>query len=114
MKVEFEKVIDGINKYIDKEICSGLNELQDIAVRFTIGRLNESADNFKQFLMSNGFVKTLCIIDDEGMVDIDRLLRDIKKEIDRKGSLSVKIPLIGKLTFTAPDVDVLHDLIIEG
>ena len=113
MKATFENVVLGINKYIDQEICANLNDLQDFAARLVIGRLNDNADKLKQYLMNNGFVKTLCVIDSEGMIDVDRLLQDIRKEIERKNSLVVQIPFIGKLTFKSSDVDVLYNLIAK-
>ena len=111
MNATFENVIDGINKYINQEIFSNLNDLQEVAARVIVGRLLDNADQLKQYMMSSGFVKTLCVIDGEGMVDIDRLLQDVKKEIERTKSLTVTIPLIGKLTFHPSDVDVLYNLI---
>lgn len=113
MKATFENVVLGINKYIDQEICANLNDLQDFAARLVIGRLNDNADKLKQYLMNNGFVKTLCVIDSEGMVDVDRLLQDVKKQIERKNGLPVQIPLIGKITFHSSDVDVLYNMIAK-
>ena len=43
MKIKFESVIDGLNRYIDKEIYSNLNGVQEIMVRFVVGRINQSA-----------------------------------------------------------------------
>ena len=43
------------------------------------------------------------------MVDIDVLLHDIKKEVERKGHIQVEIPMIGKLTFFPADVDILSE-----
>lgn len=113
MKATFENVVLGLNKYIDQEICANLNDLQDFAARLVIGRLNDNADKLKHYLMNNGFVKTLCVIDSEGMVDVDRLLQDVKKQIERKNGLPVQIPLIGKITFHSSDVDVLYNMIAK-
>lgn len=109
MRVKFETVLDGLNRYIDKEIYGNLSDLQEILARLTVGRINQNAESIKNFLMTNGFCKTLCLVDSEGMVDIDRLLQDLKREIDRKGSIQVEIPMIGKLTFRAVDIDVLQN-----
>lgn len=109
MRVRFETVLDGLNRYIDKEIYGNLNDLQEILARLTIGRINQNADTIKNYLMTNGFCRTMCLVDSDGMVDIDRLLQDIKKEIDKKGSIQVEIPLIGKLTFRASDIDILKN-----
>ena len=114
MKVRFETVVDGINRYIDKEIYANLNTAQEILARVVVGRMNQNAETIKSSLMNNGFVKTLCIIDSDGMVEVDQLLHDIRKEIERKGNLEVNIPMIGKLKFTASDVDVLKNEILRG
>lgn len=113
MKVKFESIVDGINRYLDKEIYGNLNDVQEFIARLAVGRINQNAANIKTALMNNGFVKTLCLIDSEGMVELDSLMQEIKKEIDRKGSIQFEIPLIGKLTFRSTDVDVLRDLIVR-
>ena len=112
MKVKFENVIDGVNRYLDKEIYGNLNDLQEFLARLAVARINQNADLIKTSLMNNGLARTLCIVDSEGMVDVDSLSQDIKREIDRKGNIQVEIPMIGKLTFRSVDVDVLRDLII--
>lgn len=112
MKVKFENVIDGVNRYLDKEIYGNLNDLQEFLARLAVARINQNADLIKTSLMNNGLARTLCIVDSEGMVDVDSLSQDIKREIERKGSIQVEIPMIGKLTFRSVDVDVLRDLII--
>jgi hypothetical protein len=48
------------------------------------------------------------------MVDVDSLIKDIKKEIERKGSLVVSIPMFGKLTFKPSDANVLYKYITGG
>lgn len=114
MLVKFETVLDGVNRYIDSEIYPGLNDLQEFLARLVIGRINQSADGIKSMLMTNGFARTLCLIDTDGMVDIDRLCADVRRELERKGSMEVEIPMVGKIKFTASDVDVLRSHIVRG
>lgn len=113
MKVKFETVVDGINRYIDKEIYINLNDVQEFVARVVVGRMNSNSEHIKNSLMSNGFAKTLGIVDSDGMVDVDMILEDIRREIDRQGSLQVNIPMIGKLTFHPDDVDVLRSEIMR-
>ena len=47
------------------------------------------------------------------MVDVDQLLHDIRREIERQGSIQFEIPMIGKLTFKVEDVDILYNKIVE-
>ena len=111
--VRFEKVMDGINRYIDQEIYGNLNDLQEILARIVVGRVNSNSENIKAMLMSNGLLKTLAIIDSDGMVDIDLLMDDIRREIERKGSIEFDVPMIGRMKFTPDDVDVLHNMIVR-
>jgi hypothetical protein len=114
MRVRFENVIDGLNRYIDKEIYCNLNDVQEIMARLVIGRINQNAENIKMNFMNNGFLRTLCIVDSDGMVEADQLLMDLRREIERKGVLELEIPLIGKIKFKPEDVDVLKNEILRG
>jgi hypothetical protein len=109
VKVKFETVVDGINKYLDREIYKNLNDLQEFVARLAVGRINQNAEAIKAALMNNGFAKTLCLVDSDGMVEIDALLHEVRKEVERKGHIQVEIPMIGKITFCPADVDVLRE-----
>jgi hypothetical protein len=109
MKIEFEAVVDGINRYLDKEIYVNLNDLQEFVARLAVGRINQNMGSIKTYLMTNGFIRTLGIIDHDGMVDIDAVLKEVRKEIERKGSIQFEVPMIGKLTFHPGDVEVLRN-----
>ena len=112
MLYKFEKVMEGISNYINAEVYSGMNDLQEIAARIVIGRLIGNEETIKKALVNNGVIRTFGIIDGEGMVDIESLAKDLKREIERKGKLVVNIPMFGKLTFVPDDVDTLYKYII--
>lgn len=114
MRVDFERVIDGINKYIDKEIYCNLNNMQEFVARVVVGRFNQNMDSIKNNLMHNGFAKTLCIVDSEGKVDVDDIRKSIKREIERQEFLKIEIPLIGTITFKPEDADILYNEIVGG
>ena len=107
MKYEFEKVIDGLSRYIDSEIYSGMNDLQEFAARVLIGRFISNESGVKESLVNNGFIRTFGIIDGEGMVDVVALAKDIKREIARKGKISFSIPMFGTMSFVPNDVDMM-------
>ena len=110
MKYEFNQVVDGLVKYIDKYILPGMNQLQDFGARVMIGRFISNSENVKTMLINNGFIRTFGIIDAEG-VEVEELLTDIKKEIARQGKISFDVPMFGKITFVPGDVDVLYQMI---
>lgn len=111
MSYSFDQVINGITKYIDREIYSGMNDLQEIVARIAIGRVIENRENIKNALINNGVIRTFGIIDQDGMVDIENLSKELQREIERKGKLTISVPMFGKLTFTPEDVDVIKQYI---
>lgn len=111
MSVTFEKVIDGISRYIDAEIYSTMNDWQEIIARLVVGRYLTNSDQLKSILLNNGFIRTFGVINSDGTVNIDELLTDLKREISNKGKLNINIPMFGKLSFEPCDVDRLRTYI---
>jgi hypothetical protein len=111
MKYKFEKVVESTAKWIAEKVYPKMNDLQEFVARMFVGRVLENEEKIKETLASNGMLRTFGFIDDEGMVDVDVLFGDIRREIERKGKLVINIPWIGKLTFTPEDVDELHNCI---
>lgn len=109
--MKFEAVVDGINRYLDREIYINLNQAQELVARVVVGRINQNVNILKANLMSNGIVKTTGFIDSDGLVDVDALLDSVRKVIEEKGSVQIAVPMIGKLTFVPSDVEVLRDYI---
>lgn len=114
MRVKFEAVLDGMAKFLDKEIYSGMNDWQEILARITVGRVFENREAVKAVIVNNGIIRTFGIVDENGNVDIERLASDMKREIQRKEKLEISIPLFGKITFHPEDVDSLYNMIMEG
>ena len=113
MKIEFEKVMSGISRYMDAEIYANMNEWQEFLARLAVGRLLGNEENLKDMLVKNGYIRTFNIIDADGMVDVESLADDLRREIGRKGKVSFELPMFGKMTFTPADVDVLYHKIID-
>jgi hypothetical protein len=107
MKYSFDKVLDGISRWMDAEILPNMNDWQELIARISVGRVLGNSNEIKKILMGNGYVRTFGIIDSEGMIDVDELISEIKKEMERKGHIVVSIPMFGKLTFVPGDVDTL-------
>lgn len=108
---EFERVVNGLVKYIDNEIYPQMNDLQEFAARVLVGRVIQNGQNIKNNLINNGYIRTFGIIDEDGMVDVEGLGNDIKRELSRKGKVTLTVPMFGKLSFTPTDVDVLYKTI---
>jgi hypothetical protein len=74
-----------------------MNDLQEVMARIAIGRLIENEDAIKKCIVNNGVIRTFGFVDSEGMVDVDSLRADVKKEIERKGKLTISILCLASL-----------------
>ena len=109
--MQFEHVVSGILKYIDREIYPGMNDLQEIGARIAISRLVNNSGKLKEFLINNGFIRTFAIIDDTGDVDVDGLFQDIIEQVDKKGKIEFSIPMFGTFKFNTKDFENLYKTI---
>lgn len=112
--VAFEKVLDGAARFIDRELYTGMNDWQEVFARIVVSRVFENREQLKTKLVNSGVIRTFGVIDEDGMVDVDGLAADLKKQIEQKGKITVSLPMFGKLTFKAADVDSLYKMIMEG
>ena len=110
----FERVINGINKYINAEIYSTMNDWQEVFARIAISRMLGNTEQLKHSLASNAFLRTFALMDEEGNVDVEALARDLKAQISAKGKMTVSLPLMPSLTFKPEDVDLLYQYIVGG
>lgn len=105
--MEFNKVINGLVKYIDKEIIKDMNQWQELMARVSMSRIIGNSNSIKNALSNNPFIRTFAIIDDEGNVDVDGLAQDIKRIIRDKGFVEISLPMFGTFKFTENDIDVI-------
>lgn len=111
MTMKFEKVLDGISKYIDGEIYAGLNDWQEIVARMFVGRILGNREVLKQKIIENPILMSFALIDADGNMDVDHFLGDLKQVISQKGGLKLTIPMFGNLKFVDTDVDQLRKYI---
>ena len=110
--MKLDRVLNGVARYLDKEIYAGMNDWQEILARIAVSRIldNKNIEN----LMNNPYLKTFAIADAEGNIDVDGLYRDLKRLIQAKGKVEITLPMFGKFTFTESDVDCLYSCIVGG
>ena len=111
--VTFDQVLDGLSRYLNKNFYANLNDWQEIVARLAVGRILGN-ENLKQNLMANPYVRTFAVFDSEGNVDLEPIMRDLKREIERKGKLTVEIPMFGKISFLPQDIDEIYREITGG
>lgn len=109
--MEFNKVLNGIVKYIDKEIMHNLNSWQEVLARISMSRAINNSQGIKDFITKNGYIRTFAICDDQGNIDVDGLINDIKTVARNKGCIEIDIPLFGNFKFNENDINTLHQYI---
>ena len=110
--MKLDRVLNGVARYLDKEIYAGMNDWQEILARIAVSRILD--DKNIENLMNNPYMKTFAIADTEGNIDVDGLYRDLKRLIQAKGKVEITLPMFGKFTFTESDVDCLYSCIVGG
>ena len=111
--MRFEKVVDGIARYVDAEIYSSMNDWQEIMARMAIGRILGNKEALKKKIMENPLLMSFVMIDSNGDMDAEKFLSDLKMAIAQKGGLRISIPLFGNLKFVESDVDHLRKYIMN-
>lgn len=112
--VSFEQILDGLARYLNKNFYANLNDWQEIVARLAVGRIIGNPETLKQSLQANGIIRTFAVMDSEGNVELEPIMRDLRKEIERKGKMTVEIPMFGKISFTGEDVTELYREITGG
>ena len=110
--MEFDKVISGLLKYLDREIYPNMNDWQRLIARMAVGRIVNSSDNIKTYVMSNGFLRTFAVVNQDGSIDVDGLIKDMCGLMIEQ-PLEIDLPMFGKFKFTAEDVQKLYLYIKE-
>ena len=106
------QVVGGISNYLDAEILGKITGWQKWIVGAGLGLSINKATNIFNELKNNAMIKTLEIIDDNDMIDVDTLYREVKKQA-RKGPITFNVPMIGNLTLNESDVDKIYNNIRE-
>lgn len=107
---EYNKVINGIAKYIDTEIVDKIVGWKKWVVGSGVGiALSNATDVFNQ-LKNNDFVKMLNIIDKDDKIDVDKIYKEMKKQA-KKSAITFDAPIIGAITLNEQDVEKIYEII---
>lgn len=111
MKYSADQVVQGIINYADAEVMGKLPTTSKWIVGTAIGIASRKVNNVIDALRENSIVTTLDIIDEDGYIDVDDLIESMKEAAERYGNITLDLSMIGKMTFSADDVDRLRSYI---
>ena len=109
---EYNKVINGVAKYIDTEIVDKISGWKKWVIGSGVGIALSNATEVFNKLKNNEVVKLLNIIDNDDKIDVDKIYKELKKQA-QKGAITFDMPMIGPITLNQHDVDRLYELIKE-
>lgn len=112
--MEFEKVVSGIIKYVNRVIIPTMNDWQKIGARLLLSRLTRSSSDIKRTLSSNAYIMAFGVMNNDGSVDIENLIKDIRGLFEETPVIEVNVPLYGSLKFNESDIDTIYKYIMEG
>jgi hypothetical protein len=112
--VSFDQVLDGLARYLNKNFYPNLDDFREVVARIAVGRILQNPENLKQSLSGNGIIRTFAIMNSEGDIDLEPIMKDLKREVERKGKMTVEIPLFGKVSFTGDDISEIYREITGG
>ena len=112
--MEFERLLSGLVRYINGVIMPTMNDVQKMVVRLFLSRILRSGKEIKTALSNNSFIKTFGFMSEDGRVDAEGLLEDLKRVFAENPTLEVQIPMYGVMRFNAEDVDVIRRYVMEG
>lgn len=110
--IEFNSVLNGIIKYLNREVYAGMNDWQRVIARVAVSRIVGNKDSLRDSIVKNPYLRTFAIIDDNGMVDVEGLARDLKSQISEIGKVEISLPLFGTFKFREEDIDKLYRMIV--
>ena len=111
--VEIARIKEGVIAYATKHMMPMLDSKGQFLLGVGIGLAERKMEKVVSVLADNELVRTLDIIRD-GQVDYDALYGAAMAQMQRQGTLTWDIPLIGRIKFDQQDLRDLHQCIMQG
>lgn len=109
----FEQIKAGIGDWLSMKIMPRLDSKRQfvLGMAYSIGAAR--MDQMIDALRGNQIVQALCVIDEDGQVDIDALYNAAHAQMQAQGKLTLDIPFLGHFTFNDNDLRELRDCIAQ-
>ena len=111
MMYNANQVINGLIKYADSEVMTKLPVSGKWIMGTAINLASDKINNVVETLANNSAAKMLGIVDENGNIDADALIEAMRASAEKYGKMTIEVPIIGKLTFSSADVDMLKTYI---
>jgi hypothetical protein len=112
--VHSTSIIPGLSKFIDNIVLSQFSPTSPkrIIAAGGMALALKNMDSIMNSLLHNPMIKSLNVVGEGNMVDLDTLRNIYKEQISKAGVMRISFPIIGDIDFTASDVDELYNYIM--
>ena len=104
--ITVEQAAGGLSRYLDAEVMPHLPSGRGLLLGTAAALYIRRAPEIVRELAARPSVKLLGIIDEQNNIDLDALYNAALPQV--KGTLEVKLPFVGGLTFDRTEVDKLY------
>lgn len=113
--VHINKVMNAVAKYVDTDLVPKLDGWQKWIFGAGVGLLMSGLPSKVDELRKMPIISFMGVIDDKGMVDVERLFNELMKQA-RKSSITVDLSkmMLPTLTLDHTDVEKIYRYIQEG
>ena len=108
----YDKVMNGVAKYVDNEIVSKVPGWKKWVIGSGIGMVLSNSSNMFNKIKDNEFVKMLNLVDEYDNINVDEIYKELKKQA-QKSSINVELPMVGSFILNEQDVDKLYNFITK-
>lgn len=112
--VSMIQVKQGLSAYITQEIIAKMGGWQQWVAGAFVAVAMQRADQIFEKLSKNAVVEALGIVREDGMIDIDTLYGAFKQQASQSGPVAIELPMIGTVTLSAGDIDMIYDHVKRG
>lgn len=99
--MKFERVIEGLSKYIEENMFPTMVNWQRVAARTLLSRVKKNPQLLSRITPVLNFFE---YSDDNGNIDIDDFISDFTEAVKAEGELDISIPMLGlKYKFSPQD-----------
>lgn len=100
-----EQFINGLVAYVDQEVLPHMSTAEKWIAGTAITLAVHKSEEILNALMTNSAIKALGLVSAEGLIDIDLLADALKVQAAKYGKMTINLPLLSPMTFSAEDID---------
>lgn len=106
-----QQIVGGTLEYANKHIIPKLDSPKQFVAGMVLGIAANRAQSIVDALAVSPAVKALGVVREDGSVDLDILYAAAANQIEQQKTLSLDVPMLGRMTFDRSDIDVLYQTI---